>query len=445
MAIYNSIVEHLIMPAGDAILGVAFMQELRNWRKLDQLPPQQIQSLQEERLTRLLKHASTAIPFYKKLPVQPKDDPREWLRGFPIMHKSDIREHLQALLLEDPSKLVCEKSSGSSGIQGEIYMTRREQFAGIAAQTHLWEWAGYRLGSPMLQLGMTLNRQGIKKLKDKILCTSYQQAFTIDEPTAVAALLQFAGKNGFFGGYASGLYAYACLAEKQGISLRFKTVISWGDKMFDHYRKKIEAVFNAPVYDIYGSTEGFVISGQCTQGNHHVLTPHVYLELLDEKGNEVAPGEIGQVVATRLDAFAMPLIRYYLGDLAIKASPSEHCACGKPYPILKKIIGRDTDIVFTPSGRYLIVHFFTGIFEHVPEIRQFRVIQRTINGIEIEYIPGYGFHAGILEQLKRSIQEFLREPFSVSFSEVSHIHPTASGKPQIIQSFIKRARATVLS
>lgn len=437
MPLYNSILEYLVMPAGDAIIGTTFMQELRNWRKLEQLTPQEIESLQQEKLIRLLEYASSSIPFYQQLHLPLQKNCEECLQAFPVMYKSVIRKNLRSLMLDDPAKLVCEKSSGSSGIQGEVYMTRKEQFAALAAQTHLWEWAGYRLGYPLLQLGMTPKRKGMKGVKDKILRTTYQQAFTIDEAKTGQALRHFSNKDGFFGGYASGLYAYACFSERLGIKADFKAVISWGDKMFDHYRKKIETVFNTSVFDIYGTTEGFVISGQCPHGNHHILTPHVYLELLDKNGNEVAPGEIGQVVVTRLDAFAMPLIRYYLGDLAIKASPSEHCTCGRPYPMLRKIIGRDTDIVHTPSGKYLIVHFFTGIFEHIPEIRQFRVVQRVLQGIEIEYIPHTGFNPAILEFIEGRIQEYIQEPFFVTFSEVNHISATPSGKPQIIQSHIK--------
>ena len=80
----------------------------------------------------------------------------------------------------------------------------------------------------------------------------------------------------------------------------------------------VSAFGNPTIAEVYGTTEGFMIAGLCENGNHHILTPHVYLELLDKDGNEVAPGELGYVVVTRLDAFSFPLIRYYLGDLAIK-------------------------------------------------------------------------------------------------------------------------------
>lgn len=92
-------------------------------------------------------------------------------------------------------------------------------------------------------------------------------------------------------------------------------------------------------------------------------------------------------------------------------------------------------MVYTPSGETLIVHSFTGIFEYVSEIEQFRVIQNEINGIIIEYIPGDGFESTVLEKVEKAIRSNLKdEDFKIEFKEVNHIPNTPSGKPQIIQN-----------
>lgn len=435
------IAENIFLSLGDTLLGTNFVRELKNWRKLESYNREEITHLQNRRLEELLTHTVKNIPFYKHLETTLSNkEVIDWIKQFPVMKKADIKANLTLLTNTDFSTLVVEKSSGSSGIQGEVYMTRQEQYNAIAAQTFFWEWAGYQLGQPMLQLGMTINRSGIKGLKDKLLRTNYQQAFNINKEEVSKVLLKFNGRQQvFFGGYASGLYSYAMLAEQLGISdVRFKSVISWGDKMFPHYKKKIESQFNTKVFDTYGCTEGFMIAGQCATGNYHILTPHVYLEILDEYGNEVPPGELGYVVVTRLDAYAMPLIRYYLGDLAIKEDPSKTCACGKPFPILRQVIGRDTDIIRTRSGKSLIVHFFTGIFEHIEAIQQFRVVQDNLDSITIEYIPNsIVFQASILSTLEKIIQNKLEERFTVLFKEVKHIPNTSSGKPQIILSTVR--------
>jgi len=436
--VYNWFVENILLKIGDWLLGTNFIGELRQWRRWQNWDADQIKKLQINRLHYLLNNIANHNPYYRQFQVEENPDPVAQLKQYPLLYKKDIKSNLDNIVTGDRSKLVCEKSSGSSGIQGEVYMSRKEAYASIAIQTFMWEWSGYRLGDNLLQSGITPNRNLIKTVKDFLLNTHYQSAFYITPDTISQALLKYKRKKAFFGGYASGLYAYAQVAREKGLNdISFKSVISWGDKMFPHYRQLIEEQFHCKVFDTYGCTEGIMIAGQCEHGSYHILSPHVYLELLDANGNEVAPGELGYVVVTRLDAYAMPLIRYYLGDLAVKAPEDKTCACGRPFPILEQIIGRDTDIVRTPSGKQLIVHFFTGIFEHIPAIRQFKVVQTELASITIEYIPDtLLFSENILKEVSSIIHEKLGEPFPVHYKKVDFIPPTPSGKPQIIQSTV---------
>ncbi len=439
MISYNKVVEDYILYLGDIVLGTEFVSTLKRWREMEALSYNGIKLIQAANLNKLLLHAITNCPYYRGMQELSGNQMVPKISSFPLLTKDIIKNNLNKILDPNATDLVSEKSSGSSGVQGEVFMTRKEQYNAIATQSYLWEWTGYKLGFPLLQLGMTLDRSLIKSIKDRMLRTFYQQAFRIDRWEVLKAFGNLQNKDAFFGGYASALYAYACFAEESRAHVKFKAVISWGDKMFPHYRKKIGDIFGCKVYDTYGTTEGFIIAGQCEYENYHILTPHVYLELLGEDGHEVMPGEIGKVVVTRLDAYAMPLIRYELGDLAIKKDPDEVCSCGRPYPMLKLIIGRDTDIVRTITGKYLIVHFFTGIFEHIPEIKQFCVIQDNLEGINIEYIPGSNFSHMILSKIEAQIVNYIEEPFMIHFSEVQTIPPTPSGKPQIILSNLPKS------
>ena len=129
-----------------------------------------------------------------------------------------------------------------------------------------------------------------------------------------------------------------------------------------------------------------MIAAECEYHTYHIMSPHVYIEILDENGNEVKDGELGNIHVTHLDNFLMPLIRYKIGDLGVKSSPDYVCNCGRSLPVLKHIIGRDTDVVYTESGKPLIVHFFTGIFEHFSTINQFQVVQKDNEPFNIKYI-----------------------------------------------------------
>ncbi|MBS1579770.1 MAG: phenylacetate--CoA ligase family protein [Bacteroidetes bacterium] len=435
----NFLIEKLVLPIADFFSGTTFIKDLHYWRNVvGKMNTEELQALQQQQLANLLKHSVQTIPFYQKQNIQLTNNPYADIKQFPVMHKSLMKNNLKELLIYDKTKMVTEKSSGSSGIQGEVFMTLNENRKYQAAQTALWEWSGYKLGKSFLQTGITPNRGFTKSVKDFLFNTHYINAYNLDKEQIIKNLhIAKKRKCKYFGGYASSLNVYAQMALEEKIDIQFEGFISWGDKLFEHYKNNINKAFGNPVItELYGTTEGFVISASCKYGNYHLLTPQTYIELLDKNGNEVKDGEIGYVVATRLDAPSFPLIRYYLGDLAIKANEQEICKCGRELPILKKIIGRDTDIIYTPTGKALIVHFFTGIFEHFNEIKQFRVIQKIKNEIEIEFIPSKTFTEFALEKIKDKIYERAEESFPISFSAVSVIPATASGKPQIIQNLI---------
>jgi phenylacetate-CoA ligase len=441
--LYNNLIENIILPAGDLALGTAYMKQLREWREIQFRSREELQFIQRERLHNLLTFASEKSPFYKNLNITENPDPFQRIKDFPVMTKKIIKENIGGLVLKDQSKLIRLASSGSSGIQGEVYMEKINQSNQLAAQTLWWEWSGYKLGNSILQTGITPNRGKVKTIKDFLLQTLYVSAYNLDQKEVLKILRDLQKKpRQHFMGYASSLYVFAKVAEENGIDdIHFKSVVSWGDKMFPHFRSFIEKQFHTTVFDTYGCGEGFMIAGECSAHHYHIMTPLVYLEILDDNGYDVSPGELGNVVVTRLDNFAMPLIRYTLGDLAIIDDPNATCSCGRALPLLKKVIGRDTDIVKTRSGKFMVVHAFTGIFEHVPEIRQFRVIQKDIDSIDIEYIKDEGFTGQVLDNVKEKIYGYLHEDFPVHFKEVTFIPPTPSGKPQIIQSFLKQSVA----
>jgi phenylacetate-CoA ligase len=437
--LYNLLLEKIILPAADFLLGTTTVSTLNKFRKWQWLGKAEVEMLQRQKLTELLSHATNNIPFYRQLNTKADSDPYSWLRQFPVLKKPVIKENIDSFTAVPKQNLLSFSSSGSSGVQGVVYMNKKEHSISRGLQILWWEWAGYKPGKPLLQTGMTLKRGFVKGAKDFLFRTTYVSAFGMAEKDMVGVLNKFRKKkHAYLGGYASSLYVLAEIAKKNGIDdIRFESSISWGDKMFPHYRKRLEEVFSTKVFDTYGAGEMLNIAAQCENGTYHIMDPHVYVEIVDKEGNPVPDGQMGYVLVTRLDCYTMPLIRYYLGDIAQKSANPAPCSCGRNFSHLDRIVGRDTDIVYTPGGKSMIVHFFTAIFEFVPEIKQFRVIQRELSSIEIEFIRDKNFHEGVLKTVEARIHDHLGESFPIVFHEVNSIPATASGKPQIIQSFIK--------
>lgn len=434
--LYNKLLENIILPAGDYFIGNSFIKQLKELREITKLKEEQIQQLQLKKLADILNYGISNSEYYKSLNTLKESDPVKWLKQFPILDKTILREKQEEILTSPAKELIRQCSSGSTGTQSVVFWTKHEQSVHRATQILWWEWAGYKMGLPLLQTGINPKRTFVKKTKDHLFRTNYIQAFAHDEQQVKLALAWAKRKNSpILAGYASSLYVIANFAKEKNIDIQFKSAVCWGDKLFDHYRNLIHDVFNCPVYETYGSGEGLMIGGQYDQPYMYIMLPNIFLEIVDDEGNEVPDGQLGHVIVTNLNGYAMPLIRYRLGDLAIKlprAQYPERRALG--LPLLQKVIGRDTDLIKTRSGKYMVVHSFTGIFEHIPQIKQFCVIQDHLDGMTIEYIPSVDFSPDILDKIKFKIQEYLKEPFEVIFREVRVIPPTKSGKPQIIIS-----------
>lgn len=437
MQLYNTILENLILPLGDRLTGGSFMRQLSRLRREVRLKESQLLELQNTLLLQVLQHATTQAPFYEAYANSGGVPPTDWLKQFPILDKNTLRERQVDLLTTPLQKLLQQSSSGSSGIQSVVFWTKEEQSVHRATQILWWEWAGYHLGMPTVQTGITPDRGFIKTIKDKLLNTYYFVAFVPEKDNFKKALEWASGKNTvFLGGYASSLYVLSQIALENGSNVKFSGAVSWGDKLFDHYRASIDKAFGAKIRETYGTAEGMMIAAQKDLPYMYVMTPNVYLELLDDDGNEVPDGEMGHVVVTSLVATGMPLIRYKIGDLAIKLPREEYPEKRElALPLLKKVIGRDTDLVKTRNRKYMVVHTFTGIFEHISQIEQFCVVQENLDGIKIRYIPRHGFNVMVLDRISKQIQAYLKEPdFNIEFEQVDDIPPTPSGKPQIIIS-----------
>lgn len=427
--------ERAVLPLGDVIMRTEFMRELRRWRRIQHLGADELAARERHGLTQLLRHATKQVPHYRDLDVTPSEDPHEWLRRFPVLTKSDLRNEGELLITPGSTGLVKISSSGSSGVQSTLWNTPREMSRSQAIQTLWWEWAGYRLGDRLLQTGITPDRGIAKSIKDRVLRTTYVPAFGLTDTEMQLILMRGVDRPWrHFGGYASSLDAFARVGLDHSIDeVTFDSCISWGDKLYPRHRTVIREAFDAPVLDTYGTAEGFMIAAQKWEGPYFVMSPHVVVELLDRNDRPVPPGEMGSVVVTRIDAHTMPMIRFRIGDLAVAPIEPIRHAGAPAFPQLARIVGRETDVWVTPNGRTLTVHTFTGVMEHFEQIEQFGVIPQD-KSLVMEYIADDSIGHDLLEQATRALRDAIGERVDIEWRRVREIPDTPSGKPQIIRS-----------
>jgi phenylacetate-CoA ligase len=396
----------------------------------------ELEKNQAEKLTKILSYTIGNVPYYKNSGL-PKTAS---LADFPILTKSILRKQGDSLISDEFKKEKLEKnhSSGSSGVQSFTYMDYEHKFFLRALQTHWWTWGGYLPGKILLQAGMSLKRGFTKKVKDIFFRVTYMDAFNLSEKGIKKNLERVKNKSPkHLAGYPSALNEIALVAIKEDKAYAFKSLISYGDKLFDKYRDNFNKAFENPsIINTYGCAEGLLMACTADLPYYYIMSPHVFIEIVNDEGEPVKDGERGHILVTCLTNFAMPLIRYKLGDLGIMLPKDNYPKKRKfNYPLLQELTGRETDVIKAPNGNVLIVHSFTGIIEFYDEIKQFKVIQVTKNKMVIEYITDTSEELSLntRKEIGGEILSLVDNSMEISFKLVTEIAPSPSGKPQIVE------------
>jgi phenylacetate-CoA ligase len=233
---------------------------------------------------------------------------------------------------------------------------------------------------------------------------------------------------GYVLAYPSILLALAHLFEERGWRLpNVRQVQTFGEILEPECRDACERVFGAQVVDLYSSQEVGYVAIQCSDcQDYHVQSENLLVEILDDADRECRPGEIGRVVVTTLHNFAMPLLRYDIGDYA---EVGEQCSCGRGLPVLKRIFGRQRNLLTLPDGRRRWPLFNVGERpEELPPFFQFQVIQRTLTNIEVLVVRHQPLAASEEKRVQRYMQQTLGYPFEIVVRCVESIPRGRSGK-----------------
>jgi len=400
----------------------------------DALSTEDLKALEQKKVSEMIQYAVENVPYYRSLNLSETSK----IDDFPVLTKQLLSVNTDALISDkfQKEKLKKNHSSGSSGVQSVSYMTADHTFFLRALQTHWWSWGGFNPGDPLLQAGMSLERGFVKKLKDFFFRVTYMNAFQLTDENIGDSLRKVRNKNPkHLSGYPSALNEIAKYAIANENEVSFNSIISYGDKLFDGFRKNYEIAFKNPtIINTYGCAEGYYMGCTADLPYYYIMTPHVYLEVVDNNGMPVPDGEMGHILVTGLTNFAMPLIRYKLGDLGVLL-PKEKYPRNRRfnYPLLEKVIGRETDVIKTPNGNTLIVHSFTGILEFYPEIIQFKIIQLDGTNIKIEYRSEKSLDDTVKTEILDKLSTLVENSMKFQFEKVSTIAATPSGKPQIIE------------
>jgi phenylacetate-CoA ligase len=409
----------------------------------------ELQAVRDQKVRSLVAHAYRSVPYYKRLFDETGIAPDAIascgdLQQVPILTKRTVLDH-EADLLVSPwhGRVFNRKTSGSTGMTLHFKKKADALARNDAVMFRCYGWYGIGVGDRQARFwGVPVDwRPRLREnLKDLVANRVRISAFDLS-PSSCAREYRRIRSFGpdYFYGYTSAIYAFAEICTELGLSLDelpLKAVICTAEKMYPHHRAALERAFACPVVDEYGSSENGVIAFQCRLGRMHMMSDHLAIEFVDEAGRSVAPGERGRIVITDLSSYAMPLIRYDIGDVGT-ASNSE-CTCGVTLPLMEMVEGRKEDFIRTESGTLVHAAYLCYTLKD-DAVREFKMYQKSRESLIVQIVKSPKFTGETEQALEARLRTALGSRIAIRFEYLESIPREASGKLRYFVSEIEDA------
>jgi phenylacetate-CoA ligase len=410
---------------------------LRAWyfeREAETMPRAGLEKLQLRRLRATVKNAYDNVALHRGRMDAARFTPRdvrslEDLRELPFTMKTDLRDTYPFGLFARARKALARlhASSGTTGKPTVVGYTRADiaTWARLMARSLACAGArpgdvvhnayGYglftgglgahygaeRLGATVVPMSGGSTERQVLLIRDfgaRVLCATPSYALNIAE-----------------------------VAEKEGFDLRKSNLAigvfgaePWSEAM----RREIEARLGLRAIDIYGLSEimGPGVAVECeAQDGLHGWEDHFLFEVIDpDTGKPARPGEAGELVITTLTKQALPMIRYRTRD--ITRLTRERCACGRTHVRLKRITGRNDDMLIIrgvnvfPSQVEAVLVGLEGVAPHYQLVVE---RQGSLDALAIEVETARAMSEDEARNLERLVAHHVKSMIGVSASVVA--------------------------
>lgn len=404
-------------------------RNLQQLRRNTWLSSSELKKMQAKRLGEILKHAYENVAFYHQMfnsvKVKPKDIRSvEDLQKIPVITKSDVQKNFKSLIAKgvEIGRLCKRETSGSTGIPLTVIAEKSALYVRKANELrHYVENGGKLLRDKFAvigvrrpphkstRLGSFFERLGIFRILRMSSQDPVEDVFNrlVDfGPDVIKASPSF-------------LLLLAREMEKRGKMIRPRLILSIGELLDTRSRKLISSAFGVEMFDGYGCIESGYIAWECFEhAGYHINTDLIVTEFVKD-GEHVTAGETGEIILTPLWNYAMPLIRYKVGDVGTPSN--ESCPCGRGLPLMKIIEGRLDDFIILPSGRIISPLIIPLFVENIEGIAEYRIIQERKDYFIIQIELKDGYKADTFPQLRDSFTKELGENVEVDIEFVDAV------------------------
>ena len=400
-----------------------------------------LKRFQEKRLRHVIRYAYNFVPFYhksfKEKGINPDDIKNVQDLSKLSLVKKDVfrRQNLQDIVSKEfeISKLKKVRTSGSSGKPFELYITQREDAWRKAIYMRANISCGQKARDRWVVMTSPHHFHDTTNIQKRLGIFS-QSCISLFESTD-KKLNQIAALNpDILDGYSQSLLLLSKEIKRTGFEkITPKLMFGSAELIMPESRRFMEKVFDAPFCDQYGAAEVDRSAWQCLERQgYHMDVDSVITEFVDNDGNSVADGENGEIVFTSLFNYAMPLIRYSIGDVG--SSSDESCSCWRNLPTMKVVEGRKDSFLELPGNRLvspMVFNFAMSSFKYFYAIDQYFIRQRKIDffDVSLKMLKGSFVEREIVSEFDEHFTKFFNMgaeelQFNVSFVDEIPLPPT---------------------
>lgn len=422
--------------------GVRYRRQIDETTALLNAPRETVLAFQAQRLEALLRHAYQTTPYYRELFT--KIGMRHGnlalqinaasidVSQIPPLEKQTIREELERLCSEvfSQQQRIKNATGGSTGTPLTFYQDRHYWNERNLSVYYFDRWAGWDFGAPQLIVWGSLadvegNRNWRHRFNNFWRNHYWLNGFRLTEPAMREAYEQMQRWHPeTILAYPSSLYQFAKFLSENSLNGlgKLKGIISAAEMLHPPYRALAETVFKTKVYNRYGGREVGLIGMACAAGRMHINCRDVYLEV-DSPSPYTEPGDI---LITQLNNYAMPFIRYRIGDIGTLSD--EVCPCGNQLPVLSELLGRSTATFRTKTGTLIHGGYFTQQFYKLAGVSQFQLIQETLERCVLKLVINAQWRETTRHHMVQKIQGAFGADVAIKVEFVEDIPLPASGK-----------------
>lgn len=406
---------------------IAFHRAFRELRRSQWLDPGGLRALQERKLRAIVRHAYDTVPFHRRRFDEAGLDPGtirtlDDLERIPTMTKRDLQSSSTDMISSRfaGAALTAERTSGSTGQPVTIRLDRRFKHLRDALFLRALTMTGYRWGRPALLL--TADRRAPRRL------LRWHYASIEERPESLLETIERRRPSLLYGPVTP-LRQLARHLERTGGRLAgLRSVLTTAERLDQTTRRLFAERFQAALFDLYGMTETGMIGGECAAHDGlHIAEDVMIMELPAADHDGESP-----VVVTNLELFAMPLIRFETGDLAV-ARPPGRCGCGRSLRRIDRLAGRSIEAIRRPDGSELSPYRLTLALEKVDGIDRYQIVQTSSDRITLRIESEGALPPALRDDARRVLQAAVGSDMRIEVEPAASLDPPAGRKFRVVE------------